>query len=329
MIKEYTIQSKAGLKLKMTNYGCRMMSLCVPDAQGDFVDVILGYDSAADYQQDSMYHGAIVGRSCNRLGAGRFQINGKTYQLSLNEGENHLHGGVKGLSKELWELKEQTESKLVFSYLSPDKADGYPGNLQIEATFEFKNENELHTNLVAHTDQDTPVNLTMHPYFNLMGEAYGSIEEHEFLIPAETILEKTEAGIVTGKECPVAGTPHDFNSFGKVCFDKVLATPKGDTARGIDDHYVLSGDKICKVKAANGLEMSIETNQRGIQFYTTNFPNGKGKKGLPFKQYGAFCLETQAEPNGINVPQFPSMILVPEEEYRHTTIYRFCNKERA
>jgi len=324
----YTLTNDKGITLKVTNYGGIITSLLVPDKDGNEGDIVLGYDSLSGYLTKTPYFGAIVGRYGNRIAKGVFKIDGNEFRLPVNDGPNHLHGGIRGFDKVVWDAKEfKTDSTvgLVLHYLSKDGEQGYPGNLDVTVTYTLNNNNELRFDYLATTDKPTPVNLTQHSYFNLAGD--GDIKGHELLIKASKYTVVDSTLIPTGELRDVKGTPFDFTT-AKTIGKDLAAT--GGNPTGFDHNFVLDtkGLQVAAIKVtepASGRVMEVFTDQPGVQFYSGNFLDGtiKGKGGKVYNQYNGFCLETQHFPDSPNHPAFPNTILRPGEKYQTTTIYRF------
>lgn len=328
----FTLVNARGVVMKVTNYGGIITSLAIPDRNGVMVDVVLGYDKLHGYLDQSPYFGALIGRYGNRIANGEFSLSGETYALARNNGKNHLHGGIRGFDKVVWEAKElvsDTAVGLELHYLSPDGEEGYPGNLDVTVSYQLTHSNELIFTYMATTDQVTPVNLTQHTYFNLAGK--GDIRSHELMIAADhyTVVDSTL--IPTGELRPVKGTAFDFTVSKPIGKDLFMA---GGDPVGYDHNFVLNSPGMNQPVAqlssqSTGLSMSVFTDQPGIQFYSGNFLDGsiQGKSGEPYQQYYGLCLETQHFPDSPNQPSFPSTLLKPGETYHTTTIYRFQNSE--
>ncbi len=326
----YTLKNRQGMVCKVMTYGAIITEVHVPDRQGHYDDVVLGFDNLDGYLQGHPYFGAIVGRVANRIAQGKFTLNGKTYTLATNNPPNHLHGGIKGFDKVVWQAEsvQLTDGVGVrFTYLSQDGEEGYPGNLKVEVAYMVTDNNELRIDYRATTDQDTPVNLTNHSYWNLAGPEHGDILDHVMMINADQYTPVDETLIPTGELKPVAGTPMDFRQPTAIGarLDQVGGNPVG-----YDHNYVVNGGgKLALVarvdEPTTGRQMDVLSTQPGVQFYTGNFLDGKltGKKGVVYRQHQGFCLETQHFPDSVNHPNFPSTILKPGETYAQTTVYRF------
>jgi len=333
----YTLTNDHGMVVTLTNWGATIVSIQVPDRSGKNADVALGYDTAAGYIDDTAYLGVTVGRYGNRIAKGRFKLDGKEYRLAQNDGENHLHGGVAGFNKELWEAKEIKPAEGVavqMHYLSKDGEEGYPGNLDVSVTFSLNNKNEIKIDYQATTDKPTAVNLTNHSYFNLLGDAAGDILGHEMMINADRFTPVDSGLIPTGELRPVAGTAMDFKqpkAVGARINDKYEQLVLG---KGYDHNWVINPAGAAPRLAARvsepktGRVLEVLTTEPGIQFYSGNFLNGtiKGKKGKVYEHRYGLCLETQHFPDSPNHPDFPSTTLKPGEKYQTTTIYRFSAK---
>ena len=338
-IKLYTFKNKSGMQVKITNYGAIVTSILVPDRNGKLGDITLGYDRVEDYINavDKPYFGAIVGRYGNRIAKGEFVIDGETYSLATNNSPNHLHGGVVGFDKVVWDaelLGGKGWSGLELSYLAKDKEEGYPGNLSIKVTYKLTDANELIVDYLATTDKATPVNLTQHSYFNLKGEGEGDILDHKLMINASNYTPVDSTLIPTGEIKAVAGTPFDFTQAKAIGRDIGKKNEQLEFGLGFDHNFVLDreGDGLSLAamvhEPSTGRVMEITTTEPGIQFYCGNFLDGrlKGKSGKPYVHRGGFCLETQHYPDSPNQKNFPSTILKPGDEYRTTTVFKFSTK---
>ena len=335
-IKLYKLVNPSGMQVKITNYGAIVTSILVPDRDGKLADVTLGYDRVEDYINavDKPYFGAIVGRYGNRIAKGKFTIDGETYTLATNNNENHLHGGVIGFDKVVWDAKlvgGAGWSGLELNYLAKDKEEGYPGNLSVKVTYKLTDANELIVDYLATTDKATPVNLTQHSYFNLKGEGEGTILDHELMINAKRYTPVDKTLIPTGEMPEVAGTPFDFTTAKSIGRDIEQENEQLEFGLGYDHNFVLDRDGEGLTLAArvhepaSGRTMEILTTEPGIQFYCGNFLDGrlKGKSGKPYVNRGGFCLETQHYPDSPNQPNFPTSILKPGDEYKTTTVFKF------
>lgn len=331
-IKLYTLTNVKGMEVQLMTYGATLVSLKVPDSNGNLEDITLGHYSPEGYLEASPYFGATVGRYANRIAYGEFTLNGVKYQLPTNEGEHHLHGGNKGFDKKLWSANPVYKENAVgveFQYLSKDGEQGYPGNLSCTVTYFLTQDNQMKISYQAETDKPTPVNLTHHSYFNLDGQGEGDILDHMLMINAHKYTPVNENLIPTGEIHPVKGTPLDFTSPHRIGsrIDKV----KG----GYDHNYVLDRSEKKLVLAArvegpdSGRIMEIYTTEPGIQFYSGNFLDGTitGKNGEVYSQYYGFCLEPQHFPDSPHHPNFPSTILKPGEKYHSLSVYKFYTQK--
>ncbi len=325
----FEIESPKGYRLQLTNYGCRWVGLWVKDKNDEFVDIVLGYDTIADYIADDTNQGALVGRVANRIANSEFDLDGKTYHLTRNvAGVHHLHGGIEGFASAVWEVVSYSKSSISLSHTSLDGDQGYPGTLKVTATLSWTEDDILQTQITAETDQTTVTNMTFHPYFNLLGAGTATINNQEIKIPAGRILEFGEGAVATGKYLSVTDTPFDFREFRQVDFEAVMQTQWGQEGEGVDHFYVLDNyegklQNVATAKANNGIEMQIWSEQPGVQCYTSNFLDAKGKDGKQYPKYSAFCLETQIHPNAPRIAHFPSVRLEPGEVYKAHTEYHF------
>ncbi len=334
----YTLTNRNGLRARITNYGGILVSLEVPDRDGNLGNVVLGFDTLRAYLNGHPYFGALIGRVGNRIAGGRFTLDGNEYILARNNGPNHLHGGIIGFDKVIWQAEQLDSSEgpaLKLTYLSRDQEEGYPGNLSVEVTYTLTNDDELRIDYTATTDSPTPVNLTQHSYFNLAGAGSGDILGHELMLNADNYLPVDDTLIPTGEIAPVAGTFMDFTN--PTAIGARIDQIRGDHFAGGYDHcYVLNKDGGMESPSlaarvfdpGSGRVMEIFTTEPGMQFYTGNFLNGSltGPDGVIYHKHYGFCLEAQHYPDSVNQPDFPSTILRPGEVYRQTTIYRFLVK---
>lgn len=333
----YTLINKQGLKARITDYGAKLVSLEVPDRNGKLADVILGYTTLNQYLTGDQYFGATVGRYANRIAKGKFSLEGKEYQLALNNGINHLHGGPKGFQSLIWKSEIVTQNaypSLKFNIVSPDGDEGYPGNLNIEVIYTWKDDNCLSIEYKATTDQTTIINLTHHSLFNLKGEGHGSILDHVLTINADGFTPVDSTLIPTGEIRPVTETPMDFRTpyrIGERIESDYEQIVKG---KGYDHNWVLNkkGDELSLAaelyEPESGRVMAVMTTEPGIQFYSGNFLDGSqiGKIKSPYKFREGLALETQHFPDSPNHGEFPSVILKKGETYKQITEYRFSIK---
>jgi aldose 1-epimerase len=330
----YTLSNAAGMRAQITNYGGIVTSLLVPDREGRLGDVVLGFDRIDGYLKRHPYFGAICGRYANRLAGGRFTLNGVEYTLARNDGDHHLHGGIRGFDKMVWQGAEFASvggAALRLAYSSPAGDEGYPGNLDVVVTYTMTDGNELRIEYLATTDADTVLNLSHHGYFNLADGGASEVLGHEIMIDAARFLAVDAALIPTGEVRDVRGTPMDFTR----------ATPIGARIDG-DDEQLVNGRGYDHTWAVNGEPgqlrlaarvhepitgrvMEVLTTEPGVQFYTGNFLDGTitGKGGAVYRKRHGLCLECQHFPDSPNKPQFPTTVLKPGQRYTQTTVYRF------
>ena len=340
-VQLYTLTNDNGMIAKIINYGGIIVELWASDRDGAVVDVVLGFDNLADYEEKSPYFGCIVGRYANRIAKGNFVLDDVTYdKLAINNGDHHLHGGLKGFGKQLWDA-EPFESAdgvgLKLHYASSDMEEGYPGNLDVTVTYTLTNADELKIDYEATTDKPTVCNLTNHSYFNLAGHDAGTADQyaHEMMINADSFIPVADAGAIpTGEIRPVKGTPMDFTQptvIGKHIDDDDEQIKYGG---GFDHDWVLNktdGELSLAARVyepKTGRIMEVHTTEPGVQFYSGNFLDGSfaGKEGEIYEHRYAFCLETQHHPDSPNQPDFPSTVPRPGEIYKTTTVYKFFAK---
>ncbi|SDL27560.1 aldose 1-epimerase [Modicisalibacter muralis] len=343
----YRITNANGIEMRVTNYGGIIVSLRTLDAQGEFDDIVLGFDSLDGYLSDAYrksnpYFGALIGRYGNRIAGGQFSLNGETYELATNNGPNHLHGGDKGFNRVLWQAKpfdNHEGAGLVLSYVSADGEEGYPGRLDVQVTYTLTDANELAIDYRATTSEATPVNLTQHTYFNLEGEGSGSILDHRLMINADAFTPVDETLIPTGEIRPVAGTPFDFREPTAIGARIDRGNRQLEFGQGYDHNFVLRRDSAAGDDPAlaarvwepdSGRVLEVATTESGLQFYSGNFLAGTlvGKSGESYKHRSGFALETQHFPDSPNQANFPSTILEPGETYRSRTVYTFSTRSR-
>jgi aldose 1-epimerase len=323
----FSLENKNGLVVKITNYGAIITQILVPDRNGKLGDIVLGYDSLSGYIANNPYFGCIAGRYANRIAKGKFTLDGKEYTLAVNNGNNHLHGGIKGFDKVAWvgsEFADSSKAGVTMNYFSKDGEEGYPGNLHVVVTYTLDNENRFTTVIEAVTDKPTPVNLCNHTYFNLSG-ADTSILGHILTLQASRFTEVNDELIPTGNLPDVAGTAMDFTT------PHVIGDRIAEVKGGYDHNFVLDHEPGLPGPAANfydprsGRTVEVQTTQPGVQFYAGNFLDGTitGKGGKVYlKNYG-FCLETQHFPDSPNQPSFPNTTLRPGGKYQETTVWKF------
>ncbi|QDW21589.1 aldose epimerase family protein [Flavobacterium sp. KBS0721] len=325
-----------GIKAAFTNYGGRLVGLWVADKNGKLTDVVVGMNSAAGFKNATEpYFGATIGRVGNRIAKGKFTLDGKEYQVPLNNGKNALHGGVKGFQDVVWDAVKTNENTLVFSYVSPDREQGFPGNLKVKVTYTITDDNSVKMEYEATTDKTTVVNLTNHAFFNLNGEGSGTILNHELQIYANEFTPVDEGLIPNGELKAVRNTPFDFTS--KHTIGERIETKDEQLkfGKGYDHNYVLNGTKKNGLNHAatisgdkSGIVMDIFTQEPGLQFYSGNFMQSKNtfKSGSKDDFRTAFALETQHFPDAPNQPKFATIVLKPGQKYHTVSYYQFSVK---
>ena len=331
----YTLTNKKGMEVAITNFGGIIVTLRVPDRKGKFDDVVLGYDSVDGYLTNKAFFGALIGRYGNRIGHGKFTLNGTAYTLPKNDGDNTLHGGPEGFNKRLWTAKDVSGPKgqaLELTYLSADGEEGFPGNLSAKVVYTLTDQNELTIAYSATTDKETVVNLTNHSYFNLAGQGNGDILSHQLMIRGDHITPVDDALIPTGELQPVKGTLFDFTHATAIGARINQDDPQLKVGKGYDHNWALNAHgSRTPVLAAEAYEpttgrvLQILTVEPGVQFYSGNFLDGTitGKGGKVYKHRYGFCLETQHFPDSPNQPKFPSTTLKPGQTYSTTTVFKF------
>jgi aldose 1-epimerase len=332
-VEIYTLTNAHGLEMRVISYGGIITSLKVPDRSGHFGDIVLGFDTIDGYLKDPPYFGALIGRYGNRIAKGQFTLDGKTFKLATNNGPNHLHGGVKGFDKVLWNSVPGTDSNgvsVALSRTSPDGDEGYPGNLQATVRYTLTDKNELAIDYRATTDKATPVNLTQHSYFNL-GDDSGDILGHELTIHASRYTPVDATLIPTGELATVDATPFDFRRATPIGARITAANAQLKNGGGYDHNWVLDRSSPGLQPAArlvdpkSGRTLEIATTEPGLQFYSGNFLDGSitGKDGRVYRHRTGLCLETQHYPDSPNHPNFPSTILKPGQTYSSQTVFTF------
>ena len=330
-IKKYTLKNAQGMQVDFINYGGIITSIKVPDKEGNFSDVVLGFDNLEDYTKEHPYFGALIGRYGNRIAKGKFKLDDETYTLAVNNGPNHLHGGIKGFDRKFWNVEESSQANsFLLSYLSADGEEGYPGTLSVEVIYTLTDDNEIKIDYSATSDKATPVNLTNHSYFNLTGDNNSPILGHEVMINADqyTVVDKDLTP--TGQLQHVKGSEMDFTTPKNIGQD-ILKVKEGG---GYDHNYVLRDWNGSLKQAAtlyepvSGRMIEVLTTEPGLQFYSGNFLDGTllGKDNDVYQKHDGLCLETQHFPDSPNHHDFPSTILKPGEEYSSTTVYKFSVK---
>jgi len=338
-IELYSLSNKKGMEVSITNFGATVVTLKVPDRAGKAADIVLGYDTLDGYENGTSYFGATVGRYGNRIASGKFSIDGKTYTLPKNNGENTLHGGIVGFNKKVWKAREiasKLGESLEMSYLSADGEEGFPGSLSAKVVFTLPaDRNELRIDYTATTDKDTVLNLTNHSYFNLTGEGNGDILDHVMTLHAKQFTPVDKGLIPTGELKNVAGTPMDFNSATAIGKRINESDEQLVFGKGYDHNWVLAraggGNGLSIAAEAydpkSGRKLEVLTTEPGVQFYSGNFLDGaKGKGNKPYPQRAAFCLETQHFPDSPNHANFPTTLLKPNAVFHSQTVFRFSAK---
>jgi aldose 1-epimerase len=336
----YTLGNVHGLEARVTNYGGILVSLMVPDRKGEISDVVLGFDNLEGYLNEHPCFGAIVGRYANRIAAGAVTLEGRTYQLTRNDGVNHLHGGVTGFDKVVWNAAERegmSGTALGLRYVSPDGEEGYPGTLTVDVAYTLTNENELKIDYTAVTDRTTVINLTQHSYFNLRDSGSCDILEHELKIDADYFLPIDQSSIPTGEIRAVKETPFDFTKLTPIGARIAQEDRQLVYGNGYNHNWVLNKQGHLSTSAAvvydsiSGRVMEVLSTEPGLQFFSGNFPDGKfgGKLGKSYPSRSGLCLEAQHYPDSPNHPEFPATIVRPGETYFQTTTYRFRSDASA
>ena len=333
--KLYTLRNSNGIEMTVSDYGGIIVSLKVPDRNGRFDDIVLGYENLSDYLKETPYFGAIIGRYGNRIGKAKFSIDGDEYMLAANDGANHLHGGEVGFDKVLWKADPVIggdAAAITFSYLSKDGEEGYPGNLNCKVTYTLGNDNSLRFDYEATTDKPTVCNLTQHAYWNLGGHDSGTILDHELVLHADHFTPVDKGLIPTGELRRVAGTPFDFRKPATIGSRIAEKNEQLNFGKGYDHNWVISRESRKEMELAatlyepgSGRLMEVWTEEPGIQFYSGNFLDGKltGKADVKYAHRSGLCLETQHYPDSPNQGSFPSVILRPGEVYKTSTLHKF------
>ena len=331
----YTLKNSTGMVVQITNYGGKIVSILVPDKDGNLGDVNLGYETAETYLNGIASLGATMGRYANRIANAQFTLNDSTYQLAKNAGENSIHGGNQGFRFQVWDAEQIDDQTLALSYLSEDGEEGYPGNLQVKVIFTVTEDNELKLEYAATTDKPTVLNFTNHAFFNLAGEGNGDVLDHVLYVNADQFTVVDEESIPTGEIRDVAGTPLDFTTPTRIG-DRIDADNEQlQYAGGYDHNYVINkaeGELALAARLSepnSGRVMEVYTTEPGIQVYTANSLTNEdtGKGGKTYGPRSSICLETQHFPDSPHHPHFPSTVLNPGEEYLSTTIYKFSVQE--
>lgn len=329
-VDRFTLRNATGMTVKIMTYGATVTDLLVPDRGGQLADVVLGFDNLRQYETDSPYFGCTVGRVAFRITNAQFALDGRTYELTRNAGQHHLHGGVKGFSKVVWRAEPQPSSTapaVTFRWRSPAGDQGYPGNVAATVVYTLTAQNELRIDYTATTDQATPLNLTHHSYFNLAGAGSGDVLGHTLQLDADRYTPTDAATIPTGEIVAVQGTPFDFTTAEKI-------GTRSARVGGYDLSYLrtVAGRELVRVatldEPTSGRRLEVSTTSPAIILYTGNYLDGsfKGKAGAKYGKHAGVCLETGHLPDAVNRPTFPTIILQPGQTYRETCVYRFSAK---
>lgn len=330
-VELYTISNAAGASIEILTYGGTVRALCVPDRTGRLGDVVLGYDTLAEYEAQGGYLGALIGRVGNRLEGGEFTLNEKTYRLFCNDGRNHLHGGKEGFNAKIWTACRAGENGIELTYTSPDGEEGYPGTLRVKVIYTFTEDNLLHISYSAVSDADTLVNLTNHAYFNLAEQGSGDVLGHKLQLGSAEFCENSAECLPTGKLLPVEGTPFDFRTPHAIGERIGAKDVQLQNCGGYDHNFVLATGRSGAKEAARvsepstGRTMTVYTTAPGVQLYTGNFLDETypAKGGGHYRKHAGFCLETQFFPNAMKCENFPSIVLRAGVEYAQHTQYAF------
>jgi len=336
-VDKYTLKNAKGMQVDIITYGGRIASLSVPDKNGNFSNVVLGFNSLDQYLENNPFFGALIGRYGNRIAKSKFSLDGTEYKLAANDGENNLHGGEKGFDKVVWKVEETKDgdvASLTLSYISKDLEEGFPGNLLVTVIYSLTNDNTLEVSYEATTDKKTVINLTQHSYFNLSGDFSRTILDHELSIDADTYLPVDATLIPTGELTAVNGTPFDFTASKTIGKDIKVEDDQLKKGLGYDHCWVLNGqDKGMRsvalvYHAKSGRTMEVITTEPAMQFYTGNFLDGTlpTNVGGVYEQRVGFCLETQHYPDSPNQTDFPSVVLTPGRKYSTKTSFKFSTK---
>jgi len=330
-VDRYTLRNGSGMTVRLITYGATVTELWTPDRQGAAADLVLGFDRLSQYETQSPYFGCVVGRVAFRIAGGKFDLDGRSYQLTVNDGGDHLHGGRKGFSHVVWEAESLPDPKspaVRFTHRSPDGDQGYPGTLDTAVTYTLTEAGELRIDYTATTDRPTPVNLSHHSYFNLAGAGAGDILAHVLQLDADRWIPAEKPDLPSGEVAPVTGTPFDFLQPTPIGarIQQVGGPTQGYDLAYLHNHPDGNLARVATVhEQQSGRGMAVWTNEPAIILYTGNYLDGslRGKGGVPYGQYAGICLETGRPPDAVHHPQFPSTILRPGQVYRHTCVYQF------
>ena len=332
-IQIFHLENKAGAYAEISQFGAILVKLCVPDREGKLTDVVLGYDDLAGYEVNGCFFGATIGRSGNRIANSRFVLDGQEITLTPNEGKNNLHSGPNGFEKKIWNAAEISEDKnaVTFSRISPDGENGFPGEFEVSVTYELTEENAVRIVYFGVSDKATVANMTNHSYFNLNGEGSGTAMDQYLTIHAQEYTPVREDSIPVGENVSVEGTPMDFRTAKQIGRDIGADFEQLRFTGGFDHNYVTDGYNKASIREIasawseeSGIQMDVLSDCPCVQFYAANFVEDEhGKNGHVYNKREAFCLETQVEPNAVNVENFHSPILEAGERYYSETVYRF------
>jgi len=327
-MKTFTLYGK-GIKAQVSDYGAKLLSLEVPNKNGQIADVVLGFNTAEEWQTKETYFNAVIGRVANRIKDGKFTLDGVTYQLPINNGPNSLHGGVSGFNEKMWKVMAQSRHSITLRYVAKDGEEGYPGNLTVDVTYCMTREGGFKVIYEAATDKPTIATFTQHAYFNLAGEGSGKIHDHMLQVFADEYTPFDDTACPTGEILPVNGTPMDFRQPTRV--GDRIDDPFFAPGRGIDNNWVLRKTttktktaELAAICSADGRTMEVYTTLPGMQVYTGNWvEKNVGKSGNTYDVQHAICLEAQNHPNSVNIPSFPNIVLRPGEKMHEEVEYRF------
>lgn len=328
----FTIQNDKGMEIKVSDYGATLVQVRVPDKEGRLLDVVLGYDDVQGYEAGNAFFGATIGRVANRIGNGEFQLGGRTYELTRNDGQNTLHGGRDFYNKRIWKTGKTGEDHVEFLLDSPSGDQGFPGNVKISVTYTLTKDNEIKIQYRAVPDADTLINLTNHSYFNLSGHASGTVLAQEVMLDADAYARADSQSIPTGEIVPVSGTPMDFRQLKPIGAEIDEAYEALEFGKGYDHNWVLNKKGYRKAafmrSKESGIAMEVYTDLPGLQFYTANFvDHEKGKEGAVYNMRQAACFETQYFPDAVHKDHFEGPEVKAGEIYETTTAYRFIKGE--
>ncbi len=329
----YILKNGNGMQVNVTDFGATLVGILVPDKYGNLVDVTCGRPDAAVYEEDGMMSfGAVIGRVSNRIQGAAFTLNGKSYNLTANEGENCLHGGRDMLNKRMWETKEADDAHVTFLLHSPEGDQGFPGEVDLMVTYTLEEDNTLQIHYYGVPTEDTLLNLTNHSYFNLSGESSGTVLDQEVFINADAYTQTDDRNIPTGKLVPVAGTPMDFRTWKEIGADIDSDYEPIAQAEGYDQNYALNGTGFREVagmrSGKTGILMEVFTDLPGMQFFTANFSTqNPGKSGKPYPIHCGACFETQYFPDAIHHEEFEAPVVAAGEAYDTKTSFRFSVTE--